>query len=69
MLGLSAVVSCQVELIPLCDTELSVLFTAVFKLPLGVLRAEHLANRKVKDSVVDGVKAESFLPSNHQYFS
>jgi hypothetical protein len=61
----SAVVSCQGERIPLCDTEFSVLF----KLPQGVLCAEHLANREVKDPVVVDVKAKSFLPSNDQYFS
>jgi len=42
-------------------------FTAVFKLPLGVLCGEHLANREVKDPVVDDVKAKSFLPSNDEY--
>lgn len=44
-----------------------VLFTAAFKLSLGVLCAEHIANREVKD-LVDDVKAKSFLPSNDQYF-
>ena len=35
--------------------------------PLGLLCAEHLANREVKDPAVDVVKAKYFLPSNDQY--
>ena len=66
---MSTVVCCQGELIPLHDAEFSVLFTAVFKLPLGVLCAEHGANHEVKDPVVDDAKAKSFLQSNDQFFS